>query len=102
MAGFYAEWAARLEGPAGGWASMIYCAGDSSAHFATEGDAAAAGVCLEQGVVGAEVFGRDAGGVGAVALEHGPAPFVGATGSTPLAVVFHIGLNPRSGKTMSS
>lgn len=83
-------------------AGFVDGAGDSPANLATEGDAAAAGVCLEQGVVGAEVVGRDAGGVGAVALEHGPAPFVGAASSTPLAVVFHIGLNPRSGKTMSS
>jgi len=83
---------------------MIYCAGDSSAHLATEGDAASAGVGLEQGVVGAEVFGRDAGGVGAVALEHGPAPTVRATCATPLTVVlgFHVGLKPCSGMELSS
>ena len=69
-------------------AGFVDGAGDSSAHLATEGDAAAAGVGLEQGVVGAEEVVRNAGGIGAVAPQHGPAPFVGAASSAPLAVEF--------------
>ena len=42
------------------------------ADLASEGDAAAAGVGFEQGVVGAKVFGRDACGVGTVSPEDGP------------------------------
>ena len=77
---------------AGVWAGFVDGAGDSSAHLATEGDAAAAGVCLEQGVVGADVVGRDACGVGAVAAQDGPAPLVAATCATPLTIVlFHVG-----------
>ena len=89
----YAEWAAWRECPAGMRAGFVDRAGDGEADLASEGDAAAAGRGFEQGVVGAEVFGRDAGGVGAVAPEHGPAPTVRATCPTPLTVELgcHVG-----------
>lgn len=77
-------------------AGFVDGAGDFSAHFASEGDAAAASVGFEQGVVGALVFGRDACGVAAVSAQDGPAPFVAATGSAGLAVefCFHVEWTP--------